>query len=67
MQQIQLLCLHKRMKEMVDWLTGHPWGGGIEVGTEGNQWDLTPARKSLDDALKFRDEGALWVLPSISE
>ena len=55
------------MKEMVDWLTGRPWGGGIDVGTEGNQWDLTPARKSLDDALKFRAEGALWVLPSISE
>lgn len=26
MQAIQLLSLHKRMKEMVGWLTGHPEG-----------------------------------------
>lgn len=25
-QLIQLLCLHKRKEEMVDWLTGHTWG-----------------------------------------
>lgn len=47
MQLIQLLCLHRRMKEVLDCLTGQPWGRGweIDVGTEVNQWDLAPARK----------------------
>lgn len=69
MQLKQLLRLHKRVKEMVDWLTGHPWGGvgGRDVCTEGNQWDLAPVRKFLDDILKFGAKEASWVLPSIKD
>lgn len=43
------------MKEVVHWLTGHPWG--VCVYTEGNKWDLPPAWKFLNNGLKFRAEG----------